>query len=320
MILVSKLKIALKKKEVAALIASVCLMAYSTGANAFTCRDSRGNTLNSPTGTGSLNVYVNLNPSVQPGQVLVVDLSQSIACKNDSPNLRNDLVSLLSGSAYSGILQNFIGTVKYYGNSYPFPTTAETEKINNRSGSFVPWDTQLLLSPISAASGIVVSQGSLIAKVIMKQVGSNISDGGNVHTATFTWNLYANNTVVVPTGGCDVSSRNVTVTLPDYPGTAAVPLSVHCGKNQQLAYYLTGTTVDTASTIFTNTSSFNPATGVGVQLSNRNGIVATNKNVSLGSVGISPVSLDLTASYARTTGQVVAGNVQSVIGVTFVYE
>ncbi|MDH2279394.1 fimbrial protein, partial [Serratia marcescens] len=61
-------------------------------------------------------------------------------------------------------------------------------------------------------------------------------------------------------------------------------------------------------------------TGVGVQLSNRNGIVATNRNVSLGVVGTSPVSLGLTASYARTTGQVVAGNVQSIIGVTFVYE
>lgn len=112
----------------------------------------------------------------------------------------------------------------------------------------------------------------------------------------------------------------MTVTLPDYPGTVAVPLTVHCAQNPQLAYYLTGTTADTASTIFTNTSSSNPATGVGVQLSNRNGIVATNKNVSLGTVGKSPQSLGLTASYARTTGQVVAGNVQSIIGVTFVYE
>lgn len=320
MTLVSKLKKVLKKKEVAALVASVCLMAYSSGADAFTCRDSRGNTLNSAAGTGSLNVYANLTPSVQPGQVLVVDLSQSISCKNDSPNSRNDLVSLLSRSAYGGVLQNFNGTVKYYGSSYPFPTTYETKQVNNRSGSFVPWDTQLFLSPVSTAGGVVVNQGTLIARLVMRQVGSNISNGGNVRTATFTWNVYANNTVVVPTGGCDVSSRNVTVTLPDYPGTAAVPLTVHCGQNQQLAYYLTGTTADTASTIFTNTSSSNPATGVGVQLSNRNGIVATNKNVSLGTVGTSPVSLGLTASYARTTGQVVAGNVQSIIGVTFVYE
>ena len=34
----------------------------------------------------------------------------------------------------------------------------------------------------------------------------------------FVWNIYANNDVVVPTGGCDVSAHDVTVTLPDYPG------------------------------------------------------------------------------------------------------
>ncbi|HEJ7038656.1 TPA: fimbrial protein [Serratia liquefaciens] len=320
MTLVSKLKTALKKKEVAVIVASVCLMAYSSGANAFECRDSRGTTINSTVGSGSLDVYANLTPNVQAGQVLVVDLSQSIFCKNDSPSARNDLVSLLAGSSYGGVLQNFTGTLTYYGSSYSFPTTSQTKEVNNTSGSYIPWNAQLNLTPVSTASGILVNRGSLIARLVMRQVGSDIYGGGNVHTATFTWNVYADNNVVVPTGGCDVSSRNVTVTLPDYPGTAAVPLTVHCGQNQQLAYYLTGTTADTASTIFTNTSSSNPATGVGVQLSNRNGVVATNKNVSLGTVGTSPISLGLTASYARTTGQVVAGNIQSIIGMTFVYE
>ncbi|SQA97216.1 Uncharacterised protein [Cedecea neteri] len=42
--------------------------------------------------------------------------------------------------------------------------------------------------------------------------------------------------------------------------------------------------------------------------------------VSLGTVGSTPVDLGLTATYARTTGQVTAGNVQSIIGVTFVYQ
>ncbi|MGH8391568.1 MAG: fimbrial protein, partial [Pseudomonas sp.] len=135
-----------------------------------------------------------------------------------------------------------------------------------------------------------------------------------------TWNIYANNTVVVPTGGCDVSARDVTVTLPDYPGTAAVPLNVHCAENQNLSYFLTGPTTDSANTIFSNTASISPAAGIGVQLSNPNGVIATNNSISMGSVGVSPVELGMTASYARTSGQVVAGNVQSVIGVTFVYQ
>lgn len=313
MTLVSKLKKVLKKKEVAALVASVCLMAYSSGANAFACRTAAGAEI--PIGGGSANVYVNLTPSVGAGQNLVVDLSQSIFCRNDYPSTHTDYVSLLQGSAYGGALTNFNGSILYSDSTYPFPTNSETKKITYKSKTETPWPTKLYLTAIgSAGGGVAIQSGSLIARLNMHQT-NNYNESNS-----YIWNIYALNSVVVPTGGCDVSSRNVTVTLPDYPGTAAVPLTVHCGQNQQLAYYLTGTTADTASTIFTNTSSSNPATGVGVQLSNRNGIVATNKNVSLGTVGTSPVSLGLTASYARTTGQVVAGNVQSIIGVTFVYE
>ncbi|WP_269936300.1 fimbrial protein [Serratia liquefaciens] len=313
MTLVSKLKTALKKKEVATLVASVCLMAYSSGANAFACWTAAGAKIS--IGGGSADVYVNLTPSVGAGQNLVVDLSTQISCRNDYPGSHIDYVSISQGSSYGGALKNFKGSLIYNSKSYPFPTTSTTDSITVLTNNMQPWPAKLYLTAIgSAANGVAIDAGSLVAILNMHQ------ENNHNERADYVWNIYASNSVVVPTGGCDVSSRNVTVTLPDYPGTAAVPLTVHCGENQQLAYYLTGTTADTASTIFTNTSSSNPATGVGVQLSNSNGIVATNKNVSLGTVGTSPQSLGLTASYARTTGQVVAGNVQSIIGVTFVYE
>ncbi|EMI4412032.1 fimbrial protein [Serratia marcescens] len=307
-------------KKLVMILTSLTALCWSASGWAFTCKDATGQTLNSHSGTGSVSVYVNLQPSLSVGENLVVDLSNSISCKNDRPTERNDIVSMLQGSAFGDVLANFSGSLKYYGSSYPFPLTSETQGHNFTSGSYTSWNTQLYLTPLSSAGGVAIKAGTLFASLVMYQVGSNISNGGNVQTSKFTWNLYANNDVVIPTGGCDVSARDVTVTLPDYPGSAAIPLTVHCGQNQQLAYYLTGATADTASTIFTNTSSSNPATGVGVQLSNRNGVVATNKNESLGTVGTSPVSLGLMASYARTTGQVVAGNVQSIIGVTFVYE
>lgn len=126
--------------------------------------------------------------------------------------------------------------------------------------------------------------------------------------------------MVIPTGGCDVSARDVTVTLPDYPGSMPIPLTVYCAQSQRLAYYLSGTTADPASSIFTNTASSSPALGVGVQLTRNGSIVPTNSTVSLGTVSTSAVSLGLTANYARTSGQVTAGNVQSIIGVTFVYQ
>ncbi|HGM5492507.1 TPA: fimbrial protein [Serratia fonticola] len=295
------------------------LAGYSASSSAFTCYDSTGNTLNSAAGTGTANVYVNLQPSVAIGQNLVVDLISSINCRNDNPTIRNDMVSMLRGSAYGGILSNFNGSLKYYGSSYSFPLNSATASQNFTSGGYVGWNTQLYLTPISAAGGVVINSGTLFASLVMHQVGSDIIGGGNVHTATFTWNLYANNDVIVPTGGCDVSSRDVTVTLPEYPGTVAIPLTVRCAQNQNLAYFLTGPTTDTANTIFTNTASAPVAQGVGIQIANRNGVIATNKNIALGSVGSSAISLGLTANYARTSGQVVAGNVKSVVGVTFLY-
>ncbi|MBL0881076.1 fimbrial protein [Serratia ureilytica] len=313
MTLVSKLKKVLKKKEVGTLVASVCLMAFSSGANAFVCRTAAG--ANIPRYGSTADVYVKLTPSVGVGQNLIVDLSREVSCRNEVPETYTDYVSIKKGAAYGGVLKNFKGSIYYSGSTYPFPTENETKQFTLKASNLAPWPAKLYLTAIGAAgSGVAIKSGSLIARIYMRQ--SN--NFGRSHS--YIWNIYSLNSVVVPTGGCDVSSRNVTVTLPNYPGTAAVPLTVHCGQNQKLAYYLTGTTADTASTIFTNTSSSNPATGVGVQLSNRNGIIATNKNVSLGTVGTSPVSLGLTASYARTTGQVVAGKVQSIIGVTFVYE
>lgn len=293
---------------------------YSTAAHAFTCYDATGVTLDSLYGDQSTNVYVNLQPSLGVGQNLVVDLSQSIFCKNDTPEDRNDFTSILLGSSYSGLLANFTGSLKYYGSSYNFPLTSSTASYNLRSGNFVPWNAMLYLTPVSAASGVVIKSGSLIARLVMLHVGTNVHNDTREYQARFTWNIYANNDVIVPTGGCDVSSRSVTVNLPNYPASTAIPLTVHCAKNQALGYYLSGTTADAANSVFTNTASSSAAQGIGIQLTRNSSVISANKEVSLGTVGTSPVNLGLIANYARTSGQVTAGNVQSIIGVTFIYQ
>ncbi|BBG60722.1 P pilus assembly protein, pilin FimA [Providencia rustigianii] len=292
-----------------------------SSASAFTCRDTTGNVLSYTQSPATANAYVNLVPSVQTGQNLVVDLSQSISCRNDDPTGRKDLVSMTRGSAYGGVLTNFTGSLRYYGSSYPFPLNSATHQQNFNSGSFTPWNTQLYLTPVSAAGGVVLKKGTHFATLVMYQVGSDIPGGGNINTSTFTWNLYANNDVVVPTGGCDVSSRNVVVTLPEYPGSAQpVPISIHCASNQNISYYLSGAT-DTSTSIFANTlSGTNTATGIGIQILRNGTAISANQNVQLGRVGTSAVNLGLTTNYARTKGQVTAGKVQSVIGVTFMYD
>ena len=302
------------KKKMLTLLMTLLLAGWSLNAWSFNCKTVAGASI--PIGGGSANVYVNLEPSINVGQNLIIDLSTQISCKNDSVNgFITDFVSLEQGSTYGGALLNFKGTLRHDGNSYPFPLMSSTSTKSYNDTSYSPWPVQLYLTPVSVAQGVVITSGSLIA--ILKFHQTNDYNGRSDY---FIWNIYASNDVVIPTGGCDVSARNVTVTLPDYPGTIAVPVSVYCAQNQNLGYYLSGTTADSASSIFTNTASASPADGIGIQLKRNGSVLSTNSTVSLGMVGTSAVNLGLTATYARTTGQVTAGNVQSIIGVTFVYQ
>lgn len=291
---------------------AVIFIGYSSNVYAFACITASGATI--PIGGGTADVYVALTPSIGVNQNLVVDLSTQIKCRNDRPGYRIDYVSLQRGSAYGGLLTGFSGSLVYDGSTYPFPTSSQTQTVVYEYNLYTPWPAKLYLRALGTAGGVVITSGSLIAILHMHQT-NNLNEENE-----YIWNIYANNNVVIPTGGCDVSARDVAVTLPDYPGTVAVPLTVYCGKSQIISYYLTGSTVDTASTIFTNIASSPVAQGIGIQLKNNLGPIATNRNVSLGTVGTSPVSLGLTANYARTTGQVVAGNVKAVVGVTFLYQ
>lgn len=206
---------------------AVLLMGWSVNAWSFACKTANGTAI--PIGGGSANVYVNLAPAVNVGQNLVVDLSTQIFCHNDYPETITDYVTLQRGSAYGGVLSNFSGTVKYSGSSYPFPTTSETPRVVYNSRTDKPWPVALYLTPVSSAGGVAIKAGSLIAVLILRQTNNYNSDDFQ-----FVWNIYANNDVVVPTGGCDVSAHDVTVTLPDYPGSVPIPLTVYCAKSQNL--------------------------------------------------------------------------------------
>jgi len=300
-------------KKVITLITMLLLLGWSGGSWAFACITAAG--VRVPIGGGSADVRVNLAPAVSPGENLVVDLSSQIFCHNDYPATMTDYVTLQTGSAYGGVLESFSGTVKFNGASYPFPTRVETTRMIYDSLTDRPWPAALYLTPVSTAGGVAIKTGQLIAILILHQTNNKNND-----SFQFIWRIYANNEVVVPTGGCDVSARNLTMTLPDYPGTLAIPLTVYCVKPQPLAFYVSGMTTGGDRTIFTNTSSATTAAqGIGLQLLRNGETVAANNIMPLGTVGRANVSLGLSAQYARTTGTVTAGNVQSVVGVTFVY-
>lgn len=100
-----------------------------------------------------------------------------------------------------------------------------------------------------------------------------------------------------------------------------IPLGVYCSSEQKLSFYLSGATTDSARQVFANTApDATKASGVGVSLMRNGKTLATGENVSLGTVNKSKVPLGLSATYGQTGNKVAAGAVQSVIGVTFIYE
>lgn len=293
---------------------TLCLAAKS---QAFTCNVDGGPNI----GSGNTTVSVNLTPVLQENENLVIDLSQHIKCWNNYGGWYDtDHINLVKGSSFGGSLTTFKGSLFWNNATYPFPLTTDTNVLLIGEKTPMPLPLRLYLTPIgnNPTGGVVIKPGEIIAYIHMYKI-SELGSGDPRH---FTWTIKANNAVVIPTAGCDVSSRNLTVNLPDYPGSAGVPLTVHCGKNQKLSFYITGTTVGNGKNIFANL--YSPQTlaakGVGIQLLRDGQALSTNQSVSLGTVGKSPVNLGLSATYQKTDGQISAGNVQSIIGVNFTYD
>ncbi|HHK9244086.1 TPA: fimbrial protein [Escherichia coli] len=232
----------------------------------------------------------------------------------DCPAETSAVTAIVTGSTdNTGYYKN-----EYWNNvTYPFPLTTNTNVLDIGDKTPMPLPLKLYITPVGAAGGVVIKAGEVIARIHMYKIATL----GSGNPRNFTWNIISNNSVVMPTGGCTVDSRNVTVNLPDFPGSAEIPLGVYCSSEQKLSFYLSGATTDSARQVFANTApDATKASGVGVSLMRNGKILATGENVSLGTVNKSKVPLGLSATYGQTGNKVSAGTVQSVIGVTFIYE
>ena len=99
---------------------------------AFSCNVDGGSSI----GAGTTSVYVNLDPVIQPGQNLVVDLSQHISCWNDYGGWYDtDHINLVQGSAFAGSLQSYKGSLYWNNVTYPFPLTTNTKEGANKRGN-----------------------------------------------------------------------------------------------------------------------------------------------------------------------------------------
>lgn len=98
--------------------------------------------------------------------------------------------------------------------TYPFPLTTNTNVLDIGDKTPMPLPLKLYITPVGAAGGVVIKAGEVIARIHMYKIATL----GSGNPRNFTWNIISNNSVVMPTGGCTVDSRNVTVNLPDFPG------------------------------------------------------------------------------------------------------
>ncbi|HCL8882064.1 TPA: S-fimbrial adhesin minor pilin SfaH, partial [Escherichia coli] len=277
------------------------IMAYSQPSFALLCRNNQtGQVFNS----GDTSFRVNVSPVVQYDKsISVLDLSQLVSCQNeDSTGQNYDYLKILKGSGFSPALDtktygrlDFTSRPTGYARQLPLQFDLQVTEAFYQYGVWKPFPAKLYLYPEPGVLGKVINNGDLLATLYVNKFSTKGQEAGE---RNFTWRFYATNDVYIQTGTCRVSSNNVKVDLPSYPGgPVTVPLTVRCDQTQSVSYTLSGPVTGSGNTVFANTAASGSG-GVGIQLSDNVGPVPAGQPRSLGQVGSSPVSLGLKASYA----------------------
>ncbi|EEY3855641.1 TPA: S-fimbrial adhesin minor pilin SfaH, partial [Escherichia coli] len=264
------------------------IMAYSQPSFALLCRNNQtGQVFNS----GDTSFRVNVSPVVQYDKsISVLDLSQLVSCQNeDSTGQNYDYLKILKGSGFSPALDtktygrlDFTSRPTGYARQLPLQFDLQVTEAFYQYGVWKPFPAKLYLYPEPGVFGKVINNGDLLATLYVNKFSTKGQEAGE---RNFTWRFYATNDVYIQTGTCRVSSNNVKVDLPSYPGgPVTVPLTVRCDQTQSVSYTLSGSVTGSGNTVFANTAT-SGAGGVGVQLSDNAGPVPAGQPRSLGQVG-----------------------------------
>ncbi|MGK3213620.1 fimbrial protein [Enterobacter kobei] len=314
----------MKKKFIYEYISGTFILLMSFQANAFVCSQNGSSEFNA----GTRDIYIDVDPVLEPNQNIIFDSTSQIMCRNESGN-GIDWLSVMPGTKLEGRLSSVfnasvVGTGGNYAptvNYFKLPITSQTVlqgwrgETNNGRG---PLTLKIVLSPVGNASGIEIKRGDKIATYNIRK--EYAKPGTPPSPMNFTWNVYANNNVIVPVGGCDINTRNISVNMGDYPintGVRNISLSIKCGKTRSVSFSLNGVT--DLPTVFSNTSNNSPSKGIGVEVVRNNTPVTVNTPVAIGNVGTSFQSIPLGVRYAINGQQIKAGNFMSIIGINFSY-
>ncbi|HFG4120264.1 TPA: S-fimbrial adhesin minor pilin SfaH, partial [Escherichia coli] len=197
------------------------IMAYSQPSFALLCRNNQtGQVFNS----GDTSFRVNVSPVVQYDKsISVLDLSQLVSCQNeDSTGQNYDYLKILKGSGFSPSLDtktygrlDFTSRPTGYARQLPLQFDLQVTEAFYQYGVWKPFPAKLYLYPEPGVFGKVINNGDLLATLYVNKFSTKGQEAGE---RNFTWRFYATNDVYIQTGTCRVSSNNVKVDLPSYPG------------------------------------------------------------------------------------------------------
>lgn len=301
---------------------ALCFISFS--AKAFVCSQNGGPWFDA----GTRDLFINVSPVVGPNENIIFDSGTQIMCRNVAGS-GIDWLYAMPGTKLEGALSSVYNAraVGVGGNYAPtmfyvnLPVTKQTEiqgwrgETNQGSGHLV---LKIVLSPLGDASGIPIKKGTKIATYNVRKEFHRPFEP--LSPMNFTWNIYANNDIVVPTGGCDVNTRNINVKMEDYSTSQSdkdINLSIKCGRVRSVSLSLTGMT--DSPEVFSNVSKNSPSSGLGISIVRNGTPLSVNTPIYIGNVGNAFQSLGLKARYALNGKVLTAGNVQSVIGVNFSY-
>lgn len=299
------------------LVLIVLASSWVSPVNAFSCRLKSTGQIVKPNGSFErTDVFVDIEPEIKVGQTFTIDLSKEIFCKNESLK-HGERTVVLRSTTIPPSKPNISGRMQFYSRTYNMPLQSHSQE--EYVGSYnveMPWQTKFFLTPTREMSnGILFNSGELVLYVVMiKHVLNGYSEG-------MFFNVRAKNSVVTPTATCDVNPKTINVTMGSYPLDNAdkdINLSIRCTRDRNVGFKLSGQT-EPSTAIFSNSSAQSPAQGIGIQIVRGNRAITPNSLVNLGVIGTTPRTINLKARYALNGKPIKAGNVRSVIDMSFVY-
>ncbi|WP_174261233.1 hypothetical protein [Pantoea ananatis] len=264
----------------------------------------------------SVSIPVALPDTMEVGQTVTINPSQLLQCMIITSNSIQRVDNL--NTAQASLITSLISSL------YPsqYMTFRQSQYINQQVIIYTPYPNQYdSLYFYTVQPGVINPGDTLFTVAYGSKVRLASTSDSSVNVVI---PFVAANRSVIVNRNCDFSSQSASVTLPEYSvaGTAAtsVPLSLSCtaGSNIYGTMNLTGTTTSGDNTVFTSDGS---AQGVGVRFYYNSQPVAANQNLQFGPISGNniPTTLGLSVAYARTSGRLTAGTVQSRVNLNFTY-